>query len=191
MPNYVTGTTEIQFMAYLQLIRNRLKLLNTILVEFRPLKRNRTVNEYFPKIQMSQHSQIDPQRFLDGIGAYALKGKSKLQSIPNVPPATETRTTKSVQHFACNAIDWMIKLLLKRKISINEFRGSASNLFSDLENVGKIHDTYSKLENAAILINAAYSVQLTVILIIKFTILTSRLYFCCMMIIKSGAFYST
>lgn len=77
-------------------------------------------------------------------------------------------------------------MLVKPQNSIAEFRAatSSNNLLNDLQNIAKLQEAYTKLEQAAILINSSYSMQLVVILIIKFTTLTSLLYICCMMIIE-------
>lgn len=176
VPNYVTGTIEIQFMAYLQLVRNRLKLINTILAEFRPTKRNQLV--------IANIGLIDPKQFLDGIGAYAIKGKSKLQFPTRAMTTSNNQNQKPWYVWVFNFLNRVVRLLVRPRISIEAFRECTANLFSDAENIGKLHEAYSKLEHAAILINSSYSMQLIVILIIKFTTLTSLLYVCCMMIIK-------
>lgn len=180
VPNIVMGTIEIQFMAYLQLIHNRLKLLNTILVEFRPMKRNKMMNEFRLSIGLSRG--IDSQRFSDGIGAYALKGKSKITL--NATTSKSQNEKKSWHHTAVDSLEWIVKLVVKPQILLAQFRGDAANLFSDSENVAKLQRVYTQLERAAILVNSSYGMQLIVILIIRFTTLTSLLYFCCMMMIK-------
>lgn len=177
------GTIEIQFTAYLQLIRNRLKLLNTILVEFRPMKRNTIMNDFCSSIGLS--CGIDSQRFLDGIGAYALNRKSKLHLITSNATASRSKNEKKTWHrTTVGALDWIVKLVVKPQILIAQFRGDAANLFSDSENVAKLQRAYTQLERTTILINSSYGIQLIVILIIRFTTLTSLLYFCCMMMIK-------
>lgn len=183
VPNFVMGTIEIQFTAYLQLIRNRLKLLNTILVEFRPMKRNTIMNDFCSSIGLS--CGIDSQRFLDGIGAYALNRKSKLHLITSNATASRSKNEKKTWHrTTVGALDWIVKLVVKPQILIAQFRGDAANLFSDSENVAKLQRAYTQLERTTILINSSYGIQLIVILIIRFTTLTSLLYFCCMMMIK-------
>lgn len=184
VPSYVTATTEIQFMAYLRLIRIRLKLLNRILVEYRPMKR---VKKLSAIEEVLLGDEIDSQRFMDGIGVYAFRGKSKLQfTAPDIIKTSKRvpSRTKRWQQLATNTMNWLIKFLVKPKFANSgKIYGSATNLFSDAENVAKLHEAYANLEKAAILINSAYSMQLITILIVKFTTLTSLLYFCCMMII--------
>lgn len=188
VPNYVTGTIEIQLMAYLQLIRNRLKLLNRILVEFRPTKRSIGLGLNQHSLLMG-HAEIDANYFLDGIGAYAFKRESKLQFAAPVAKISKTQKRTTPWHqVAFSSLGWIIKMLGKPRDSIADFRvapaTSSNNFLNDLQNVEKLQEAYTKLEQAAILINSSYSVQLIVILIIKFTTLTSLLYICCMMIIE-------
>lgn len=52
----------------------------------------------------------------------------------------------------------------------------------------QIQQIYSKLERTVIVLKSAFSPHLVVILVMKFTTLTSLLYFCCMVIIKYGIF---
>lgn len=173
-------------MAYLQLIRNRLKLLNKILAEFRPTKRSMGLG-LTPRLPVLGHGEFDAHYFLDGIGAYALKGKSKLQLAAPVATTSKTQKRTTPWHqVAFGSLSWIIKMLVKPQNSIAEFRAatSSNNLLNDLQNIAKLQEAYTKLEQAAILINSSYSMQLVVILIIKFTTLTSLLYICCMMIIE-------
>lgn len=137
---------------------------------------------------MMGHGEIDVHNFLDGIGAYAFKEKSKLQFA--APVDTTTKTQKHTQPWhqvAFSSLRSIIKMLVRPPNSIEKFRGAATSsnhLLSDLQNVAKLQEAYTKLEQAAILINSSYSMQLIVILIIKFTTLTSLLYICCMMVIE-------
>lgn len=158
-------------MAFLRLIENRLKLINTILVEVKPLKSINRMDALFLS------GKVDPKVFLDGIGAFAFKGKSRLQfATPSCTTETTLNRLKSRKK--------LTKAMANRQISFPNVRSSALRPLSDSQHIAKLQMAYTNLEQAAILINASYSMQLIVIFIIKFTTLTSLLYFCCMMIIK-------
>lgn len=76
-----------------------------------------------------------------------------------------------------NSMDMVIKSL-----SVNRDKPlSMMNIGNQIIHIQKI---YSKLERTIIILRSTYSSHLIVILIVKFTALTSLLYFCCMLIIK-------
>lgn len=181
MPNYVTITTEIQFMAYLRLIRERLKLLNHLLVDFRPVKRNQWANEMsipFSRMTYSQQEIVSKQ--FSGSNDTRRQVLSTLQRTHSSVGGTSNDAKRARQTWWCRLTAFMRK---PRICKIN-FRLNANRILSDLENISKLQQIYTKLERASLRINASYSMQLVIILILKFTTLTTLLYFCCMMIMK-------
>lgn len=52
------------------------------------------------------------------------------------------------------------------------------------EKIMQIQEIYTKLERTVVIFKSVFSPHLIVILVMKFTALTSLLYFCCMIVIK-------
>lgn len=71
-----------------------------------------------------------------------------------------------------------------RVLGGSKFERKLSRMLEFTEKIHQIQQIYTKLEHTSTIFNAAYSLNLVVILIVKFTTVTSLLYNCCMIIIK-------
>lgn len=178
VPLYVIGIIELQFIACLQLIRNRLAMINNILISFRKtfdIQNHSNGNSFgydftifheneFPSQKLfnrtSKHNRIDMKNVVNPIELFNEKSAIK----------TESSNDKIINQNECY---WTFD------------DGSCQFSFIDFtEHIIQIHQIYTKLERITIIFKSAYSIHLIVILIMKFTTLTSLLYFCCMIIIK-------
>lgn len=172
---FVTGTIEIQFMAYLQLLRNRLKLLNLILLNQKTL--------------MKTNMKFNSKLLLDEISVYESNGMATLQSVSKSTHSIDSSSNIDGCKTNPNKFDWTelmkVKLFtVKKQICENYSENQKYFRTNNLDNVIQIQCIYTKLEKVSILINLAYGGQVIIILIVKFATLTSLLYFCCMIIIK-------
>lgn len=59
-----------------------------------------------------------------------------------------------------------------------------SRTLKSTEKIHQMQQIYTKLEHTSVVFNAAYGLNLVIILIVRFTTVTSLLYSCCMIIIK-------
>lgn len=66
----------------------------------------------------------------------------------------------------------------------SKYQRKFSRMLEFTEKIHQIQQIYTKLEHTSTVFNAAYGLNLVVILIVKFTTVTSLLYNCCMIIIK-------
>lgn len=180
---FVMGTTEIQFLAYLQLIRNRLKLLNKLFKNFQQVIKNRKVensNNDEMKHNIESGYDINQQFYINELSTFKRKiinehtllqsrnPNSAIQK-PKTPKVYFKNVAKTVA--ARNKVNDLLNVTFYRSIDYTDY-------------IIRIQHIYSKLEKVALLINSSYGVQIVFILIIKFTTLTSLLYFCCMILLK-------
>lgn len=167
---FVMGTTEIQFIAYLQLIRNRLILLNSIILQKINAKNTSKSIRMYPNFltkPLIKEQQQSGNVF--DIGLHTLTDS----------PFKDAKERK--------------KEMPKEKIFPNMKSIRIRTIFCDpydthrdgcIQTVIHIQNVFMKLEKVSHLINSCYGLPIMCILVIKFTTLTSLLYFCCMIIIK-------
>lgn len=199
---FVTGTTEIQFMAYLQLVRNRLKLLNIVLMYFSDIEENQSHQHHTPSNVETTNRKSTmwncPNHTLITLDSNTLSRKIcpspylphnrlKLQKIPQAPHNITNDVgveAWKIQLTENKSFPNLVKMLTSKQciVTLNEDNKFCTTDFTD--NIIQIQTIYTKLEKVSIVLNSAYGVQITTILIMKFTTLTSLLYFCCMIIIK-------
>lgn len=191
MPLYVAGMAQIQFIAYLQLVRNRLKLLNSVLTHFKEIVKIQNTTTDSSKYEavdkaLKQRVFLDDIKLhnnciLDPVPIYSTGGDTHSSSkIGDVVSKTQLRDKSTTKISFAN----LVRLLTnKQRITAindeNEFR-----MTDFTEKVIQIQQIYTKLERVAIVLNAAYGIPIITILIIQFTTLTTLLYFCCMIVIR-------
>lgn len=163
VPFIVNCITEIQFIAYMQLLKNRLELINNFFGQFRenagkcvPTKIAKTVdstsaNKIFTVTMASEKlkifsSQKNIANGLNGFGANVIHGGKTVGK------------------------QWTDELQLNRK------------LFT--ERIMKLQIIYNKMEKFLMQIRSGYSIQIITVFTVKFSIVTSMLYACCMVLIK-------
>lgn len=185
VPSYVIGIIEVQFMAYLQLIRQRFGLMNTVLINFQEFMNNNepkfslSLNEF---VKCSNSSNRIKNRFFHKNNAndiishknsknHHMRLQSTFITIMN------EKTLNSYQIFPRN-----IDCIPNKWINATMQQQHRTNDYTEC--ITQIHKIYMKTEQATILFKTAFSIHILVILIMKFTTLTSLLYFCCMIIIK-------
>ncbi|XP_037033185.1 putative gustatory receptor 28b [Bradysia coprophila] len=165
VPFVVTCITEIQFIAYMQLLKNRLELINNFFGQFR--------------------------------GDAGKSAKTNIRKSPDPSPLT-------TKIFTVNKVGDKLKILSSQK---NGFNGLGTNVII-MENCGKtvgkqwtdnlqlnrklftekimkLQIIYNKMEKFLVQIRSGYSIQIITVFTVKFSIITSMLYACCMILIKS------
>lgn len=170
---FVIGTTEVQFMSYLNLVHDRLLLINRILmgltlrvgeaVKIIELDNSRPASRPIASSHnVPAHREIDCREY-----SFADRAKKSLRP---------TLFRKIMQ----------IARLTKSRVSSKTFPVAESQVIrvSDENNVNSLLKIYTLLENVSANINSAYGIHIIVISIMKFTTMTTLLYFCCMIIIK-------
>lgn len=161
-------------MSYLNLIHDRLFLINRILLRF-----TFNVGEPVKIIEFSPSTTND-------ILVYPIIYGRKLQK------KKKSKKNRLTWLYSCQSL----LQKLKQIVSVFKLKKSSKNLpmdnlttvrqVNDESNVNSLLRVYTLLENVCENINSAYGIHIIVISIMKFTTLTTLLYFCCMIIIKYG-----
>lgn len=185
---YAIAITETQFISCLQLIRTRLKLINERInnniqkmsVTSEPNNKdgktldayrfNYYANEFCGRKNATKYAKCVSKNINQNNddNNYRIRSKSIIRTLNG-------KTTKNTQ------------------IVPIAFASSGTYLNHDDEYSGEInqfHRIYTMLKSVMAVINSAFSLHFIIILITKFTTLTSLLYFCSMIIIKWVSFYS-
>lgn len=167
---YVIGTTEVQFMSYLNLIHDRLLLINRILmgltlrvgeaVKIIELDNSRPTS---PPIVRSHNAPV--HREIDCRNCSSVERAKK--------PLRTTLFRKIMQIARLSVFSKTFPVAGLRVVRV-----------SDENNVNSLLKIYTLLENVSGNVNSAYGIHIIVISIMKFTTMTTLLYFCCMIIIK-------
>lgn len=181
VPMFVIGTTEVQFFAYLQLIRNRLVHLNGIIAKLEDQKYSPT------QILGIETNKKTTSSSLVNNGNIFNKWRSKHRHSRNQHAVCLTTAMESIQIQETSKEKKgfeLLKIIQSRKkihqASVEQYAQN-SDYTDDIVTAQRI---YMKLEKVSLLINSFYGTPIIFILAIKFTTLTSLLYFCCMIIIK-------
>lgn len=160
-----TGLVLMQFVSYVQLLTDRMKLLNKSLTEF---------SEYLDKKEGT---------ICDADGT--LLCKSDLAYIMPVKKLNFGIDFKVSQKIKVNAMTKLRSLMPVPKkvhsahlITIQYRNDDFSREILDIQTI------YTELEKYAVLINSSFAIQIIVIILIKFGTLTTLLYFYCMIVIK-------
>lgn len=195
----VTGITEIQFIAYLQLIRNRLKIINDVLMNFKEIIKRQNYNNTQKaenrneEINMKYFSMNKIDKAIDAsLNKPDVWYKSKINEKWAKKSETDINQNAIIETSIANQVVKENRSLLLELVKMMRTKNKVCDILTEkcfrngdyTDNLIKIQNIYTKLEKASILINSSYGVQIIIILIIKFTTLTSLLYFCFMILIK-------
>lgn len=206
---FVIGTTEIQFIAYLQLIRNRLRSLNSMMVNFNYAKNLIKHNRNFDDINedilntmalmnasktcktvAEKQKQDYWEKFIKYMANKCGRSNTIMDSemkfaLPKRTTAISTvpkSTVRKQKGFKDFNQTWCVAALER---NANDSQYLSQHLSNDItQMIIKTQKIYMKLEKVSALINLSYGIPIMFILVIKFTTLTALLYFCCMIIIK-------
>lgn len=168
VPMTIICITELQFCAYLQILRYRISLINNILKLCAENNRD----------QKGKRSQIKTKWNLH-------KGNKLVHSKVD---ECNTVLTTNVETRIYSNIKMMV--VVGCRVALCIYNSNSKNPLSIKDGIklpriiSIAHVIYHKLNDFGRLINYSYGIQLVVILTIKFTTLTSLLYFCGMFIIK-------
>lgn len=178
VPYIVNCITEIQFIAYMQLLKNRLKLINNFLGQFRESvygnaaekceKRNVNVN-------MSEWQAVNK--------IFTVKEVWDKIKIPSSNGKIPKNVFES-NGFVASVIEKRNKIVGKQwtdNLQLN------NKVFT--EKIMKLQMIYNNMEKFMMFIRSGYSIQIVTIFTVKFSILTSMLYACCMVLIKYENFF--
>lgn len=177
---FVIGTTEVQFLAYLQLIRNRLVHLNGIIAKLEDQKYSPTK---ILGIYEINKKTISPSEV--NYGNIFNKWRSTHRLSRNQHAVCLTTAMESIQQTSKEkkGFELLKKIQSRRKVHQASVEHCAQNC-DYTDDIVTAQRIYMKLEKVSLLINSFYGTPIIFILAIKFTTLTSLLYFCCMIIIK-------
>lgn len=192
---FVIGTTEIQFLAYLQLIRNRLQLLNILFKNFRKVVKNRKIegnrnqevtNSNKADAFQYYHGKISSQLFANELQTF--KRKIIIEDFKQM----DTNLVRIIQKPPPSLVSSKPKLSFRRVVKMVTTKNKVQDVLNEAfyrnidytDYIIRTQHIYSKLEKVAMLINSSYGLQIVIILVLKFTTLTSLLYFCCMILLK-------
>lgn len=168
VPLYVIAITETQFISCLQLIRNRLKLINdelnkiekSVTSERNDYNGNSCGSNYAKKIRLVKNTSFTNR---------AMKNNGKSVKSIFIIRTLNEKTGKNSTSLPINCASPSTHFKHDDEIS---------------DKIIQFHRIYTKLECVKAVVNSVYSLHLIIILITKFTTLTSLLYFCSMIIIK-------
>lgn len=174
VPYIVNCITEIQFIAYMELLKNRLKLINNFLGQFHE---SAYVNaESCPKRNFNKPAwEVVNKSFT----IKEIRDKIKI-------PSSRGKIQKNINEmhgFVANVIE-------NRKIVGKQWTENLqlnNKLFT--EKIMKLQIIYKNMEKFLMFIRSGYSVQIITIFTVKFSIITSMLYACCMILIKYEIFF--
>lgn len=168
----------MQFSTYLVLIRERLRLLNGIILilteqqDANRFKCSKISNGSY-KIYHLPVSSILRNEIPTAIGG----GHERLFQSPSGDFLTSKKRKFGLFDYAMFAKQRLFGSSSGRpRVILKQFDGHIV--------IGQLQFILNKLEKASLLISSAYGAQIVTILIIKFTILTSLLYFGCMIILR-------
>lgn len=179
---YVIAITETQFISCLQLIRTRLTLINE------RINNNIQKKSVTTEPNNKDGKTLDTYRFNYNYAneICVRKNATKFAKRANI---NNNCILSKFKHRTLNG-----KTTKTRRIVPIDFAPSRTYLNHDDEYSGEInqfHRIYTILECVMAVINSAFSLHFIIILITKFTTLTSLLYFCSMIIIKWVSFRSS
>lgn len=177
VPLFVVGITEVQFIAYQQLIHHRLHFVNKLLKDF---EKSKGSNE-------NRHNNVKTVHKPENINSYLLghfsNNKVDIFKIPDINCIRSDLKFGMKIHCQLKSQleypNWFHRYL---NMKIQKDQHLMLNHPSDY--IIQIQYIYSKLERTANILISSYSPHLIIILIMKFSTLTSLLYYCCMVIIK-------
>lgn len=171
VPYIVNCITEIQFIAYMQLLKNRLKLINDFFAQFRE-NMSEDANNYPHKNLNMTECQTVNKMFL----VKEIRDKIKI-------PSSSEKIQKNINEMKLHG--FVDNIIEKRKTEGKQWTDNIqlnNKLFS--EKIMKLQRIYTNMEKFLMLIRSGYSIQVITILVCKFSIITSMLYACCMILIK-------
>lgn len=171
VPYIVNCITEIQFIAYMQLLKNRLKLINNFLGQFRE-------SAYVNAEKCTMRNFNIPSRPVVNKSSTIREIRDKIKiKIPSSRGKIQ-KNINELHGFVANVIE-------NRKIVDKQWTENIqlnNKLFT--EKIMKLQIIYKNMEKFLMLIRSGYSVQIITIFTVKFSIITSMLYACCMILIK-------
>lgn len=169
VPYIVNCITEIQFIAYMQLLKNRLKL----------------INDFFGQFRHSEDTKTHPNKNINVTGQAVNKMflVKEIRDKINMPTSSGRKIQKNVNEIKLHG--FIGNIMKNRKIEGMKWMDNIqlnNKLFT--EKIMKLQQIYSDMEKFLMLIRTGYSVQIITIFTVKFSIITSMLYACCMILIK-------
>lgn len=165
VPYTVTCITEIQFIAYMHLLKNRLKFINDFFVQFRRRENLKSKN-----FNMKECQAVNEMFLVREI-------RDKIKIRPSSDEKQKNINKVKLQAFVESIIE--SRKLGSKQLTDNVLINGLLN-----EKIMKMQTIYTDLEKFLMLIRSAYCVQVITIFTMKFSILTSMLYACCMILIK-------
>ncbi len=171
VPFIVNCITEIQFIAYMQLLQNRLKLINNFLGQFRDAGKSPKTNNNKADWQASANKIFTVKEAWDRIKISSTRGK------------IQKNINDEINGFVATVME-------KRKIVGKQWTDNLqlnNKLFT--EKIMSLQIIYNNMEKFLMLIRSGYSIQIITIFTMKFSIITSMLYACCMILIKYESFF--
>lgn len=175
VPYTVNCITEVQFIAYMQLLKNRLKLINDFFGQFRQTELHYT-KTYPNKNTIMAESQATNKIFL----VKEFRGKIKM-------PTSIGKIQKNINEIKLHG--FVENIMKNRNVEGMKWMDNIhqnNKLFT--EKIMKLQQIYSDMEKFLMLIRTGYSVQIITIFTVKFSIITSMLYACCMILIRYEIF---
>lgn len=158
VPFCIVILTEIQFCAYLQILRNRLSILNKFLRNYGFTIKNR--KNYDLSIKQMEYIHLQ---------------QTKLNTTPISNDGDRFHVILKLKNF------FSFKKQNGKIQNVMEKPKKYSRVVTDISICQNI---FTKLEKLSELVNFVYGVPLAVILTIKFTTLTTLMYTCCMLLIR-------
>lgn len=169
---FVIGTTEVQFIAYFQLIQYRLISLNTLI--------SNCTRVHVPRVEDGNESTTSKSTILTPADEMTTSNGVTYVGLTAVSSISSYITTTALKQAVVKK-----RVLNSDFVDYNAFERMQSSLQQCITaDIVKVQHIYMQLENVCTLINASYGIPIMFILVIKFTTLTALLYFCCMIIIK-------
>lgn len=171
VPFVVNCITEIQFIAYMQLLKNRLELINNFFGQFRD-------SMYGGKLNAAKSSPLVHPASVNKI--FTVDKGDKLKKILTQRNVVIGRNNERIMK-AANGIliensgktvgkQWTDNLQLNRELFTAK--------------IMQLQIIYNKMEKFLMQIRSGYSIQIITVFTVKFSIVTSMLYACCMILIK-------
>lgn len=192
VPVFTSTITEIQFISFILLIKERLKIMNNLIIEYK-MKLNTVNTATFHKHSDTYNIKSDLIRnevFL--ISEFGPKNKHNLM----------IKTTKPNLNFNSNHVQSFCRFIKnlcnfqKTKIIDENFQQLSTNIntkynYDDntklnycIARLTDMQIIYSKLFKITELINKSYGIQVCFIICAYFITLTTLLYYCCMKTIR-------
>lgn len=203
VPFFTSTMAEIQFISFVLLIKERLKIMNHLIIEYKIKLNLKTATFHDHKqsdIYAIKYDLIRKKVFF--ISEFGQKNKHNLVNQtkccgiitkPNLNLLLNP--VQSFWHFIknlCNFRKTRIFNVNFQQLSTNIYCKRESNLVDNHNNnlnycIARLTDMqiiYSKLFKITELINKSYGIQLCFIILVYFITLTTLLYYCCMKIIR-------